>query len=110
VFAGRPRARELFESFRALVDACGPSKLVAYRDRVSFMVRVRFAGAAPRADGLDVGFWLTRRLSSPRFRRVETLTPAAHVHSLHVTDASQLDRELAGWIREAYAVGCQEHL
>ncbi len=33
-----------------------------------------------------------------------------YVHLLRVAKASQLDEEVAGWIREAYAVGCQEHL
>jgi hypothetical protein len=74
------------------------------------MVRVRFAGAAPRSQWLDVSFWLPRRLESPRFRRVETLLPNAHVHWLRVKEASDLDEELARWLREAYDVGCQRHL
>jgi hypothetical protein len=102
--------RALFEGLRALVEACGPVKLVAYRDRVAFMVRVRFAAATPRARAVDVSFWLPRRVDSPRLRRVETLTPAVHIHHLRITAADQLDRELAGWIREAYAVGRREHL
>ncbi|MBI4212733.1 MAG: DUF1905 domain-containing protein [Chloroflexi bacterium] len=109
--AGKPEfVRELFDRFRALVEDCGPVRAVAYRDRVAFMVRVRFAGATPRQKGLDVSFWLTRRLESDRLRKVETLHPAAHIHTMRLTDPSQLDRELAGWIREAYAVGCEEHL
>ena len=74
------------------------------------MVQVRFAGAAPRRDGLDVGFWLPRRLDHPRFRKVETLGPAAHVHQLRVRRPEELDPTLRGWLREAYAVGRREHL
>jgi hypothetical protein len=111
VFAGKPESvRALFDRLRDGIEAMGPVKLVPYRDRVAFMTRVRFAGASPRMKWLDVGFWLTRRIESPRLRRVETLLPNAHVHWLRVADASELDAELLGWLREAYAVGRQEHL
>jgi hypothetical protein len=111
LFAGKPaRIRELFDRFRALVEGCGPAKTVVYKDRVGFMVRVRFAAAVPRSSWLDVGFWLPRRIEDPRLRRVETLGPRAHVHVLRLTRPEQLDGRLAKWIAEAYAVGRQEHL
>jgi hypothetical protein len=74
------------------------------------MVRVRFAGATPRSKWLDVGFWLTRRIEHPRIRRIETIYPNAHVHAVRVSSLDELDDELSGWLEEAYAVGCQEHL
>lgn len=110
-FAGKPaHIRALFDRFRSMVEACGPVKLLPYRDKVGFMVRVRFAGAFPRTRWLEIGLWLPRRIEHPRFSRIETIYPKAHVHRLRVTEPSQLDRELAGWLKEAYAVGCQEHL
>jgi len=110
-FAGKPaRIREMFERFRAMVEACGPIKVVPYRGKVGFMVQVRFAGAVPRADSLDVVFWLPRRIDDPRFLRVETVTPAVHIYTVRITEPQQLDSELEAWIREAYAVGCREHL
>ncbi len=110
-FRGKPpEVRALFDVFRAMVAACGPVTVVPYRDRVGFMVDVRFAQATPRRRWLDVGFWLTRRVDSPRFWKIETIYPYAHVHVLRVTSAEQLDDEVAGWVREAYAVGRREHL
>ena len=107
-FAGKPaRVRELFERFRALVEACGPVKVLPYRDRVGFMVRVRFAGARPRGRWLEVGFWVRRRIESPRFHKVETIYPNAHVHLLRITEPEQLDAQVAAWLEEAYVVGCQ---
>jgi hypothetical protein len=110
-FEGKPAfVRELFDLFRALVEACGPVKMLPYRDKIGFMVRVRFAGAIPRQRWLEVGFWLPRRIDDPRMYRVETLYPDVHIHRLRVTKPSELDDRLAGWLKEAYAVGCQEHL
>lgn len=93
-----------------MVEACGRVRMLAYRNRVGFMVRVRFAGATPKKNRLDVGFWLPRRLDSPRFEKIETILPNVHLHRLRVTTADQLDAELAGWLTEAYACGCQKHL
>ncbi|MBN3496213.1 DUF1905 domain-containing protein [Arthrobacter pascens] len=100
----------LFDVVRRTVEAMGPVTLVPYRDRVAFMVRVRFGGVRPRRDWIDVNFWLTRRIESPRFQRIETLSPYTHVYTVRVTRASDVDSELTGWLREAYSVGCQEHL
>jgi hypothetical protein len=110
-FRGKPaEIRALFDRFREVIEACGPVTAVAYGDHVGFMVKVRFAGAWPRSRWLDVGFWLPRRIESPRFRKIETILINAHVHRLRVTKPEDLDVELAGWIREAYRIGCREHL
>ncbi len=110
-FAGKPvRIRKLFDRFRAMVEACGPVKMLPYRDKVGFMVRVRFAGAVPRTGWLEIGFWLPRRVEHPRFHKVETIYLNAHVHLLRITEPAELDHDVAAWLKEAYAVGCQQHL
>lgn len=93
-----------------MVETCGPVKMLPYRDKVGFMVRVRFAGAVPRNRWLEIGFWLPRRIEHPRVLRIEALYPNAHVHRIRITEPEQLDAQVAAWIQEAYAVSCQEHL
>ena len=111
VFGGKPAfVRELFDRLHEMLAKLGPVKLQAYRDKVAFMVNVRFAGATPRRNGLDVGLWLTRRIDHPRFRRIETLHPTAHIHNVRLTHVDDVDDELSGWLSEAYAIGRQEHL
>lgn len=111
LFEGKPaHIRALYDRFHEMVRQCGPAKVLPYRNKVGYMVRVRFAGAVPAARWLDVGFWLPRRIESPRFRKIETIYPNAHVHLLRVTDPSELDKEVAVWLAEAYEVGCQRHL
>lgn len=110
-FRGKPpEIRGLFDRLRGMVEGYGPVRVLPYDDHVGFMVQVRFAGATPRKKWLDVAFWLTRRLESPRFRRIETITPRTHLHLLRVTEPGQLDSELSGWLREAYDNGCRKHL
>ncbi len=106
-FAGKPpRIRDLFASLREAVEACGPVKFVPYHDRVSFMVRVRFAGAAPKTRWLEVGVWLRRRVERPLFHRIETISPDVHWHVTRITGPEQIDA-LASLLCEAYAVGAQ---
>ena len=105
-FEGKPdKIRGLFDRFREIVEAQGPVKMIPYSDAVGFMVRVRFGNATPRTRWLDIGLWLQRRVESPRFRRVETIYPNAHVHVLRITEADQLDEEVESWVKEAYEVG-----
>ena len=105
-FEGKPdKIRGLFDRFREIVEAQGPVKMIPYSDAVGFMVRVRFGNATPRTRWVDIGLWLPRRVESPRFRRVETIYPNAHVHVLRITEADQLDEEVESWVKEAYQVG-----
>lgn len=108
VFArSEPEVRRLFDRVRRMVGSVGPVHLQAYRDHVAFLVRVRFLGATPRRRWLDLGFWLPERDESPRFHKVETLTPTDHVHLLRIRDPDDLDGEVVAWIRRAYRVGEQ---
>ena len=60
--------------------------------------------------GLTAHVVLTRRLKSPRFSRIDTLTPKCHVHHFRLESISDFDDELKAWLREAYEVGTQKHL
>jgi hypothetical protein len=101
-------ARQLFDGVLRAVESCGPVTLVPHRDRVGFMVRVRFAGVVPRTRWVDLEFWLRRRIEHPRFRRVETLYPHIHLYRVRVASAEEIDAQLTEWLCEAYGVGTQE--
>lgn len=74
------------------------------------MMRVRFAGVVRlRKDGLVCGFWLKRRIDSPRFTKVEHLGRTDWIYQF-VLRARTSSTTRCDWIREAYDVGCQTHL
>ena len=81
-------AAALFRRFAEAVEACGPVTLAAAKTRVGFQARVL----------------------QPRFRRIESLSPRNHVHHFRIRSPDEIDAEVAAWLREAYAVGRQEHL
>jgi Domain of unknown function (DUF1905)/Domain of unknown function (DUF5655)/Bacteriocin-protection, YdeI or OmpD-Associated len=111
VFRGKPAlVRALFDRFRTMLDERGPTTMIVYRDRVGFMVKVRFAGATPKQDYLELGFWFTERDNAPRFSKIETITTNAHVHRARIRTLDEMDDTVRGWIDRAYRVGCREHL
>ena len=108
-FRGKPASiRRLFESVRRLAEAGGEVKTVPNGDWLSLMVRVRFATVRPRRNWLDLTLWLTRRCESPRFRRIETIAPGVHAHTLRIERQEDLDDEVAAWVAQACAVGRQD--
>jgi hypothetical protein len=105
-----PQIARLYRKFAALVRRCGPVMISPNKTRIAFMARMRFAGCRMTRDTLHVGFLLNRRLRNRRIRCVEYIPPYYYVHHLPVRTPGELDRELLGWLREAYKMGQQEHL
>jgi hypothetical protein len=101
----------MYTRFVEQVEACGPVLFAPAKTRIGFQVRMIFAAVNKLTDKqLDAHVVLTRRIDSPRFHRIETLTPTCYVHYFRVHSPDELDDEVASWLREAYAVGEQKHL
>jgi len=106
-----PQAISLYEHFSALVRDCGPVLIAPAKTRIGFQVRMIFAAVNKLSDqGLEGHVVLTRRLETPRFSRIETMTPKCYVHHFRIESLNELDEEVRTWLREAYQVGTQEHL
>jgi hypothetical protein len=107
-FAGREPQRALYRALLAFVERIGPVTVNINRTRISFQARARFVSInRVTRDGLACHIWLKRRLESPRFTRIEHLPPGDYVHNFRLTDAAELDGEMAAWLAEAYEVGMQ---
>jgi hypothetical protein len=104
-------AISLYECFAALLHECGPVRIAPAKTRIGFQVRMIFAAVNKLSDrGLEAHVVLTRRLQSPRFRRIEALTPKCYVHHFKLESLSEMDEEVKAWLCEAYQVGTQQHL
>lgn len=112
-FADRdPTSRELFEAVRAAIESIGPAEVRATKSQVAFRRRLAFAWTwipaqylggdrdlAPLVLTLD----LHRRDESPRWKSVVEPRPGRFTHHLELRSAEQLDDEVLGWLREAWA-------
>lgn len=110
--AGTADSRALYLRVEALVRSFGPVELSVSKSSITFKgPRRGFAGARPSGSTVVGYLDLMRRLPpDPRIRSSSPYQRSLHVHQWRLDDASQLDDEFAGWLREGYAVGCGAHL
>jgi hypothetical protein len=61
-----------------------------------------FCELRPKRDGVELSIKLSRPLQSPRFRRIIQLSAHRAAYVLRLKAAKEIDRELVGWLTEAY--------
>jgi hypothetical protein len=66
-----------------------------------------FLAVLPRKRYLEVRFTLDHELAGPRIQRSSRTAAHRHKHSVHLTDAGELDETLLGWVREAYQLAAR---
>jgi Domain of unknown function (DUF5655) len=110
-FAGKePQVVATFQSLLTAAEKSGPVTVVPEKTRIAFQVRMSFAAFALRRRWVDGHVVLARRLESPRFRRIDVISPRNQVHVFRLEDPSEVDEEVEKWLAEAYSVGEQKHL
>lgn len=104
-----PQVRATFDTALAAVRAFGPVRVLAEKSRIALQVRMSFAAFMPRRRWLNGHLVLARRIDSPRFLRIDTLSPGNVVHAFRLTAPADVDQEFTAWLAEAYQVGAQRH-
>jgi hypothetical protein len=109
-FAGRPRARQLFDAYVAALEAQGPITVSVSKTRIEVMTRARFTGAVVRKDYLRSTLWLKRRADHRLFTKVELLGKHDWLHHFEIHDEAEIDAELRELRREGRSVGDQAYI
>jgi uncharacterized protein DUF5655 len=105
-----PAVRATFDRLVAVVEQIGPCTILPEKTRIALHARMSFAALMRGRRWLDGHVVLPHRLDSPRFRRIDVYSPRNVVHAFRLSSPAEVDDEVAGWLREAYAVGIQRHL
>jgi hypothetical protein len=105
-----PEVRATFDAVLAVISSLGPAEVLAEKTRIALHVRMSFAAFVPRRNWLNGHLVLPRRIDSPRFLHIDTISPHNMVHNFRLSSPNEVDEEFAGWLAEAYAVGTQQHL
>jgi hypothetical protein len=92
------------------VTSQGKVRTLPEKTRIAFHVRMSFAQLTPRHRWIDGHVVLARRLEHPRFRLVQTFSSRNHLHTFRLESPSDFDEDFEAWMREAHAVGEQQHL
>ena len=104
-----PRMRAIYDAFLAMLERFGAVTVLPEKTRIAFQVRMSFAQLTVRRDWVLGHLVLARRVEDPVFTKVESFSPRNHAHHFRLDAPEMVDR-LSAYAREAYAVGCQEHL
>jgi len=102
--------RGTFDRFVDVARQSGPVTVLPEKTRIALQVRMSFAALMPRRRWLNGHLVLARAVPSERFTAVQVFSPRNVLHAFRLTGPEDIDAEFAGWIREAYQVGAQEHL
>jgi hypothetical protein len=105
-----PQVRATFDAVLAAVSAMGPVQVLPEKTRIALHVRMSFAAFMPRRHWLSGHLVLARRIDSPRFVRIDTISPRNVVHTFRLAAPGEVNAEFTGWLAEAYRVGAQQHL
>jgi endogenous inhibitor of DNA gyrase (YacG/DUF329 family) len=109
--AGRePQVVSTFKRLVAAAEKSGPLRVLPEKTRIAFQVRMSFAAFSLRRRWVDGHVVLARRLESPRFRRIDFISPLNQVHVFRLHQPAEVDAEVERWLAEAYLVGEQRHL
>ena len=110
-FAGR--GAQVVATFKRLLEVAqksGPVTVLPEKTRIAFQVRMSFAAFSLSRRWVDGHVVLARRLDSPRFRRIDPISPRNQVHVFRLHEPAEVDPEVERWLAEAYLVGEQKHL
>jgi hypothetical protein len=110
---GKPEASvALFRELEGLILACGDIRFAVAKTTITFKGSRRgFAGARPDRQGVVGYLDLLRPIVGDA--RIGSASPYGRrlfVNHFRIRTAAELDDTFAGWVREAYAVGCGAHL
>src|ERR1700680_3359472 len=106
--AGRdPQVVATFGRLVAAAEKSGPLKVLPEKTRIAFQVRMSFAAFTLRRRWVDGHVVLARRLESPRFRRIDFISPLNQVHVFRLHQPAEVDAEVERWRAEGALGGVQ---
>jgi hypothetical protein len=110
LFAHEPGAYEVYRAVRAVLEGLGPFDVRTSRSQVAFRRRRGFAYLwlpvewARRPGVLVVlSIGLRHHVESARWKEVAHPARTTWMHHLEVDAVTDLDAEVGGWLRQAYA-------
>ncbi len=104
-FEGRSASvRRIYDRLLDAARRFGPVREEAKKTSIHLTRRTAFAGVATRKDFLVLTLKSDRDIASARISRRERASAHRWHLEVKLQDPHEVDRELVGWLREAYAI------
>ncbi|THD77592.1 MAG: DNA replication protein DnaC [Phenylobacterium sp.] len=105
LFAGREAAvRETYDRIIAALTLLGPTRIEPKKTSIHLARRSAFAGVHPRKNALLLNIRSAAPIASARIRAREQVSKNRFHNELLLSSPAEVDDELMGWLREAYAL------
>jgi uncharacterized protein DUF5655/uncharacterized protein DUF1905 len=102
-FAGRdPKVRRIYDRVVAAAKKFGPVREEPKKTSIHLARKTAFAGVATRKDALILTIKSDRDLKNKRVTKHERTSANRWYLEVRLTEPSDVDAELKGWLREAY--------
>jgi len=100
-----PIAIRIYEALLPILDGLGEYWVQEERTSLNLAAgRAPFLGVHPHRKGIRFNLVLARPIYGERLGKVEQVSKNCYHNQVDVASPEGLDRELIGWIREAYAL------
>ena len=92
----------MYEKLMREVDKFGPIKIEPKKTSIHLVNRFAFAGVYTRNEYINLEFHMDHRIISKRIAKVEQASANRFHHTVKISSLKEIDKELLGWLREAY--------
>lgn len=92
-------------TYKKLIDNLekfGPLKIEPKKTSIHLGNRFGFAGVYTRSNYINLEVHLNHKLTSKRIVKVEQASPNRFHHTIKLSSVKDIDKELLGWLKEAY--------
>lgn len=100
---GSDDVRATFEALQRVLSRLGPHEVVPVKTMVLLRLGSNFGSLTFGKAHVDVSFFLPERIEHPRVLRVEQVSPTKLAHRVRLAAPRDVDAELIGWLKRAYA-------
>jgi Domain of unknown function (DUF5655) len=95
---------EIYDRLLSKVEQCGPVIEDPKKTSIHLVNRTAFAGVATRKSAINLSIKGDHELTSSRIIRTEQISRNRFHHEVKLTSPAEVDAELVGWLRAAYAL------
>ena len=97
-----PVVARMYEKLIKELQKFGPLKIEPKKTSIHLGNRFGFAGVYTRKDYINLEVHLNHKLTGKRVSKVEQASANRFHHTIKLNSTTDIDKELLGWLKEAY--------
>ena len=97
-----PIVSSIYEKLIAELQKFGQLKIEPKKTSIHLGNRFGFAGVYTRKDYINLEVHLNHKLTGKRISKVEQASTNRFHHAIKLTSVKEVDKELLGWLKEAF--------